>query len=83
MDQAKTSYSVDHGDMEHEQADPRVVQQLMFNRVLSFLRTLGIDGVAVADISPGTGTLTCSLAGVTFAVNVSLKEPKPATDDSP
>jgi hypothetical protein len=69
--------------MQQDRADARVVQQLMFNRILSFLRTLGIDGVTIADVDVKTGTLTCSLAGVTFAVNVILKEVEPATDLSP
>ena len=60
--------------MEQAQADPRVVQQLMFNRILSFVRSLSYEGVAVASHDAKTGTLACSLAGVNFVVGVSLRE---------
>lgn len=68
------------GHMEEAQAHPRVVQQLMFNRVLSYLQLLSVDGVTVAGFDPNTGTLACSLAGVNFVVSVSLKDAEPAAD---
>jgi hypothetical protein len=58
--------------------DPRVVQQLMFNRILSYVKLLWVEGVTVAGFDPKTGTLVGSLAGVHFVVNVNLGE-KPAS----
>ena len=46
----------------------------MFNRILSFVRLLSVDGVTVAGFDAKTGTLACSLAGVNFVVEVSLEE---------
>jgi hypothetical protein len=60
--------------MTHGKPHPRVVQQLMFNRILSFVRLLSVDGVTVAGFDAKTGTLACSLAGVNFVVEVSLEE---------
>lgn len=51
---------------------PGVVQQLMFNRILSFVQSC--EQVAVAGFDAKTGTLAASLAGVRFVVNVSLAE---------
>jgi len=51
--------------MEQGAADPRVVQQLMFNRTLSFVRSLSVEGVTVVGLDATTGTLACSHAGVT------------------
>jgi hypothetical protein len=65
--------------MEQPEADPDVVRQLMFNRVLSFVRSLSYEGVTVADFDAQMGTLACSLAGVGFTVSVNLREPEPAT----
>jgi hypothetical protein len=67
-------------DMEQGLADPSVVQQLMFNRILSSVRSLSIDGVVVTGFDAKTGTLACRLAGVHFVVSVSLREPEPTTD---
>jgi hypothetical protein len=61
------------------QAEPRVVQQLMFNRMVSSVRLLSVDGVTIAGFDAKTGTLACSLAGVNFVVTVSLREAEPAT----
>ena len=49
---------------EGQRAHPHVVQQLMFNRILSHVRLLSIDGVSVLGFDPKTGTLACRLAGV-------------------
>ena len=65
--------------MEQGAADPRVVQQLMFNRTLSFVRSLSVEGVTVVGLDATTGTLACSHAGVNFVVSVSLLEADPAT----
>jgi hypothetical protein len=64
--------------MEQPEADPDVIQQLMFNRILLFMRSLSYEGVTVAGFDASTATLACSLAGVNFAVNVSLREAEPA-----
>jgi hypothetical protein len=63
--------------MEQAQADPRVVQQLMFNRILSCVRLSSVEGVTIVGFDAKTGTLTCSLAGVNFVVSVSLREAEP------
>jgi hypothetical protein len=65
--------------MDQAQAEPNVVRQLMFNRILSFVRLLSVDGVTVTGFDAKTGTLVCSLAGVNFAVSVSV-EAEPAAD---
>jgi hypothetical protein len=56
------------------QADPTVVKQLMFNRILAYLRPLWIDHVTVTRFDAKTGTIEANLAGVNFIVNVSLDE---------
>jgi hypothetical protein len=58
--------------------DPRVVQQLMFNRILSYVQLLSVEGVSVAGFDSKTGTLACSIAGVTVVVSVSAGKPEPA-----
>lgn len=66
--------------MDEARADPRVVQQLMFNRILSYVRLLSVDGVTVVGFDPKTSNLACSLAGVNFVVSVSLRDGEPAAD---
>ena len=61
--------------MKQAETDPRVVQQLMFNQILSFMQFLSVEGVTVAGFDAETATLACSLAGVNFVVSVSLPEP--------
>jgi hypothetical protein len=61
------------------QADPLVVQQLMFNRILSYVQLLSVDGVTIAGFDAKTGTFACSVAGVNVVVSVSLTEVEPAT----
>jgi hypothetical protein len=56
------------------EADPSVVQQLMFNRILAYLRPLWIDHVTVTGFDAEAGTIEANLAGVNFVVNVSLEE---------
>jgi hypothetical protein len=68
--------------MEPAQADPRVVQQLMFNRILSCVRLSAIEGVTVVGFDSKRGTLACSLAGVNFLVSVSVRVADPATPGS-
>ena len=58
--------------MEEAGADPRVVQQLMFNRILAYVRLLSCDHVTITGFDVETGTIEGSLAGVGFIVNVSL-----------
>jgi len=53
-----------------EEVDPQVVQQLMFNRMVAFVRSLSYVGVTVANLDAQTGTLKGSLLGVSFVVNV-------------
>ena len=65
--------------MEPAEADPRVVQQLMSNRILSFMRSLSVDGVTVTGFDARTGTFACCLAGVNFVVSISLGDAEPAT----
>lgn len=60
--------------MEHDQADPYVVQQLMFNRILSHVRLLSVDGVTVVGFDAKTGTFTCTLAGVNVFVQVGVRD---------
>ena len=62
------------GGIRQSGVDPRVVQQLMFNRVLAYLRPLWIDHVTVTGFDATTGTIEANLAGVPFVVNISLKE---------
>jgi hypothetical protein len=57
------------------EADPRVVQQLMFNRILAYLRPLWVDHVTITGFDAKAGTIEASLAGVNFVVNVSLEQP--------
>lgn len=66
------SYSDHHEGMREGEADPRVIQQLMFNRILSYVRLLSVDGVTVVGFDAKTGTLACSLLGVNLVVNVNL-----------
>ena len=68
--------------MEPAQADPRVVQQLMFNRILSCVRLSSVDGVTVVGLDANKGTLACNLAGVDFLVSVSVRVSDPATPGS-
>jgi hypothetical protein len=58
--------------MDQARADPHVVQQLMFNRLLSYVRLLTVEGVTIAGFDAETGTLVCALAGVDFVVSVSV-----------
>jgi hypothetical protein len=58
--------------MEHGHADPTVVQQLMFNRILASVRLLSVDHVTVTGFDPKTGTVAGTLAGVSFVVTVSV-----------
>ena len=58
--------------MEQGEPDPRVVQQLMFNRILASVRLLAVDQVTVTGFDVTTGTIEGTLAGVSFVVNVSL-----------
>jgi hypothetical protein len=60
------------GGTRQGQADPCVVQQLMFNRILAYLEPLWIDHVTVTRFDAKTGTIEANLAGVNFIVNVSL-----------
>lgn len=66
--------------MEVAPADPRVVRQLMFNRILSQVRLLSIDGVTLVGFDAKAGIVTCNLAGVELVVSVSLKEASEQTD---
>jgi hypothetical protein len=59
------------------QAEPHVIQQLMFNRILSYVRLLSVDGVNVTGFDATTGTLVCSLAGVNVVVSVNPREAEP------
>jgi hypothetical protein len=68
--------------MEQGQADPRVVQQLMFNRILSCVRLSSVEGVTVVGFDSKEGALACSLAGVNFIVSVSVRVADPATPGS-
>lgn len=56
------------------EADPDVVRQLMFNRILASLRLLWVEHVTVTKFDAETGTIEANLAGVNFVVNVSLEE---------
>lgn len=69
MGQSKTSYSDHHGYMAPDYTG--AVQQLMFNRILSAVRLLSVDGVTITRFDAETGTLEGNLAGVHFVVNVS------------
>jgi len=60
--------------MERTEVDADIVRQLMFNRILSFVRSFSYEGVTVAGFDAKTGTIACSLAGVNFVVTVSLRE---------
>jgi hypothetical protein len=76
LGQAEGPKLAHHADMEQAQADPSVVQQLMFNRILSFVKLLSVEGVTVVGADARGGTLTCSLAGVNFLVSVILRDPE-------
>jgi hypothetical protein len=58
----------------HGEADPSLVRQLMFNRILASLRLLWVDHVTVTRFDSKTGTIEANLAGVNFVVNVDLEE---------
>jgi hypothetical protein len=58
--------------MKQGEADPNVVQQLMFNRILAFVQSY--EHVTVAAFDAQRGTLEGILAGVNFVINVSLGE---------
>jgi hypothetical protein len=62
------------GSTRQGKPDPSVVKQLMFNRILEYLRPLWIDHVTVTRFDAETGTIEANLAGVNFIVNVSLEE---------
>ena len=65
--------------MSSGKAVPSVVQQLMFNRILAYLRPMWVDHVTVTGFDPKTSTIEGNLAGVTFIINVTLGEkPGPA-----
>jgi hypothetical protein len=51
-----------------------VVQQLMFNRILTFLRNLSCEQVTLAGFDAKTGTIEGNLAGINFVVNIGLAE---------
>jgi hypothetical protein len=68
--------------MEQGQADPCVVQQLMFNRILSCVRLSSVEGVIVLGLDAKKGTLACNLAGVNFLVSVSVRVADPAAPGS-
>ena len=73
MKSSATSCSDRHGETTRAtRADARVVQQLMFNRILSFVRLLAVEGVTIAGFDAKTGTFVGSLAGVNFVVKVGL-----------
>jgi len=74
LGQAKMSYSDNHGGVKQAEFDPSVVQQLMFNRILGFVRSLWDERVIITGWDAKTGTLEGSLAGVDFVVNVRLRE---------
>jgi len=69
-----TSYTDHNWGVEEGNADPHVVQQLMFNRILAYVRLLSVEGVNIAGFDAKTGTLVGSLAGVNFVVNVGLAQ---------
>lgn len=50
----------------------------MFNRILSYLRLLSVDGVAITGSNAAAGTLACSIAGVNVVVSVSGRETEPS-----
>jgi len=71
------SYCDQHDCMTRPGPDyPNTIQQLMFNRILGFVRSLAGEHVTVTAFDPETGTLVGSLAGVNFVVNVTLEEPQ-------
>ena len=49
--------------MSQGDANPSVVQQLMFNRILAYVRLLSVDHVNVTGFDPKTGSIEGSLAG--------------------
>jgi hypothetical protein len=72
MHQARVSSREHHQGVKEGEANRNVVQQLMFNRILSHLRTLWVDGVTVTSFDAETGTVACTHAGVHVVVTVSL-----------
>lgn len=56
------------------------VQQLMFNRILSAVRVMAIDGVTITRFDADTGTLEGNLAGVNFVVKINTEPPVVAPD---
>jgi hypothetical protein len=58
--------------MKQAEADPSTIQQLMFNRILHYVKLLSVEGVTVTGFDAKTGTLMGSLAGVNFVVSVGL-----------
>jgi hypothetical protein len=72
MKSTSTSCPDHPGEVKQVQLHARVVQQLMFNRILTFVRLLSIDGVTVAGFDAKSGALACSLAGVNLVVEVTL-----------
>jgi hypothetical protein len=71
--------------MSQSEANPNVVQQLMFNRILAYVRLLSVDHVNVTGFDTKTGSIEGSLAGVSFIVNVALgaKRDPPSPSRSP
>jgi hypothetical protein len=65
--QTASSHAIRRGESE-----PCVVQQLMFNRILAFLRLLWVDKVTVTAFDAKTCTIEGSLAGVNFVVYVNV-----------
>src|SRR5262249_38746658 len=59
LGQSKTSYSDHHGYMAPDYTG--AVQQLMFNRILSAVRLLSVDGVTITRFDAETGTLEGNL----------------------
>lgn len=66
--------------MKEGEADPRVVRQLMFNRILSHVRLLWVEGVTLVGFDAKTSTVVCSVAGVNVVVSVSLSDTAPEAD---
>jgi hypothetical protein len=63
------------GSMKAVETNADLVQQLMFNRILAYVRLLSVDHVTVAGFDPKTGTVEATLAGVNFVVRVTLSQP--------
>jgi hypothetical protein len=77
MESIATSHHRDQGRARQPGAHPRVVQQLMFNRILSYVRLLSVDGVTVSGFDAKTSTLACTLAGVSVSIRVTLEDAEP------